>query len=355
MTPRPPPTATRAQNQATAATGGLGTTDKHPVRRMLGVVMRVGISGVLLVLLIWRAPSFDADEMWPDFNSATPFWLVAAFALTVAGNVVATARWYEVASALGLRVKPRRLFSHYMAGMFISNFVPTTVGGDVLRMTRLANDTDDGPHSFASVLLERLSGWIVLPVFTLLGLALDEELRGLGAPTRVAASTAGLTLLALVLILILVGNQRFGRWVSKHNGWVRFVNGLHTGIDELRAKPRDAGRVLLTAFAYQAVMLTAAGCAAKVVGINGLGPTELMAFIPAMLIIQVLPISLGGLGLREGALVLFLHELGVIDERAIAMGLLLYFLTVAGSLMGLPTLVFGGRRWQKAARSRRAP
>ena len=327
-------------------------TERHTARRVISIVSRIAVTVALLALLIRWLPSFDADELWPDFNSATPFWLIGAFLLTILGNMAATARWYEVAAALGLQVKPRRMFSHYMAGMFISNFVPTTVGGDVLRISRLSNDTDDGPHSFASVLLERLSGWIVLPVFTLLGLALDEELRGLGAPTRVAASTAGLTLLALGLILLLVGNQRFGQWVSKHKGWVRFVNGLHTGIDELRAKPRDTGRVLITAFAYQAVMLAAAGCAAKVVGINGLGPTELMAFIPAVLIIQVLPITLGGLGLREGALVLLLHDLVLDDERAIAMGLLLYFLTVAGSLVGLPTLVFGGRHWQRASRSR---
>ncbi len=318
---------------------------------MLRIAPRVAISVGLLALLVWQAPSFDADELWPDFNSATPWWLAGAFALTVGANVAATARWYEVASALGLQVRPRRMFSHYMAGMFISNFVPTTVGGDVLRMSRLASDTDDGPHSFASVLLERLSGWIVLPVFTLVGLGLDEELRGLGAPARVAAITAGLTLLALVLIVVLVGNQRFGKLVGRHQGWVRFANGLHTGIDELRAKPRDTGRVVATAFAYQAVLLAAAGCAAKVVGIDGLGPTELMTFIPAVLIIQVLPIALGGLGLREGALVLFLHDLGVGDGRAIAMGLLLYFLTVAASLMGLPALVFAGRR-QSGKRSK---
>ncbi len=327
-------------------------TEKHTTRRVLSIVLRVGISVALFFLLIWRLPSFDAGQLWPDFNSTTPFWLIGALMLTVMGNMAATARWYEVAVALGLQVKPRRMFSHYMAGMFISNFVPTTVGGDVLRTSRLSNDTGDGPHSFASVLLERLSGWIVLPVFTLLGLVLDEELRGLGAPSRVAAITAGLTLLALGLILLLVGNQWFGRWVSRRNGWVRFVNGLHMGIDELRAKPRDTGRVLITAFVYQGIMLAAAGCAAKVVGIDGLGPTELMAFIPAVLIFQVLPFGLGGLGLREVALVFFLHDLGVIDERAIAMGLLLYFLTVAGSLVGLPALVFGGRHWQRASRSR---
>ena len=320
---------------------------------MLGIALRVGASVALLVALVWLLPSFDADELWPEFNSATPYWLIGAFLLTLASMVLATARWYEVGRALGLQVQPRRMFSHYMAGIFVSNFVPTTVGGDVLRITRLTSDTDDGPHSFASVLLERLSGWIALPVFSLLGLALNEELRGLGAPSRVAAITAGVTLLALALILVLVGNQRFGRWVNRHKGWVRFVNGLHTGIDELRAKPRDTGRILVTAFAYQAVMLAAAGCAAKVVGINGLGPTELMAFIPAVLIIQVLPLGLGGLGLREGALVLFLHDFVLDDERAIAMGLLLYFLTVAASLVGLPSLVFGGRHWQRASLRRR--
>ena len=72
-----------------------------------------------------------------------------------------------------------------------------------------------------------------------------------------------------------------------------------------------------------------------------------------MLIIQVLPLGLGGLGLREGALVLFLHDFVLDDERAIAMGLLLYFLTVAASLVGLPSLVFGGRHWQRASLRRR--
>ncbi|MCY4257684.1 MAG: lysylphosphatidylglycerol synthase transmembrane domain-containing protein [bacterium] len=325
-------------------------SEHRRVRRAFGFFLRVAMSVALLVLLVWRAPSFNAEELWPEVNSATPWWLLSALALTVSANVLATARWYEVARTLGVHERRRRMFSHYMAGLFISNFVPTTVGGDVLRMSRLSNDTGDGPRSFASVMLERLTGWIVLPVFTLVGLMLDAELRSLGAPSRVAAITAGVTLLALVAIMALVGNQRFGDLVSRRQGWVRFVNGLHTGIDELRAKPRNAGRVLATAFFYQAALIAAAGCASKVVGIDGLSIAALVAFVPAVLMIQVLPIALGGLGLREGALVLFLTDLGVIDERAIAMGLLIYFLTLVSSLVGLPALVFGGRRYQRARR-----
>ncbi|MYI30197.1 MAG: flippase-like domain-containing protein [Acidimicrobiia bacterium] len=324
--------------------------EHRPLRRALSFLLRVAMSVALLWVLIWRAPSFDAEELWPEVNSATPWWLLSALALTVSANVLATARWYEVARTLNVQTQRRKMFSHYMAGLFISNFVPTTVGGDVLRVSRLTVDNNDGPGSFASVMLERMTGWIVLPVFTLVGLLADHELRSLGVPSRVAAITAGMTLLALGLMVMLVSNQRFGRLVSKRQGWVRFVNGLHTGINELRSKPRDTARVLATAFAYQSVLIAAAGCAAKVVGIDGLSITVLVAFIPAMLMIQVLPIALGGLGLREGALVLFLHDLGVIDERAIAMGLLIYFLTLAASLVGLPALVFGGTRYQRVQR-----
>ena len=60
--------------------------------------------------------------------------------------------------ALGVRQPLGRLFSHYMSGQFVSNFLPTTVGGDVVRVSRLTKDTDDGPISFTSVVFERLSG-----------------------------------------------------------------------------------------------------------------------------------------------------------------------------------------------------
>ncbi|MEO7555010.1 MAG: lysylphosphatidylglycerol synthase domain-containing protein, partial [Acidimicrobiales bacterium] len=60
-------------------------------------------------------------------------------------------------------------------------------------------------------------------------------------------------------------------------------------------------------------------------------------------IAQVLPISISGLGVREGAFILFLHPLGVRDEQAIALGLLLYLLNLLVSLLGAPAFAVGGR------------
>jgi hypothetical protein len=64
---------------------------------------------------------------------------------------------------------------------------------------------------------------------------------------------------------------------------------------------------------------------------------------------QVLPISISGLGLREGALVLFLHPLGVSSGKAIALGLLVYGLNLTISLLGAPAFAVGARRPVQAA------
>ena len=72
-----------------------------------------------------------------------------------------------------------------------------------------------------------------------------------------------------------------------------------------------------------------------------------MAFIPAVLIIQVLPVGIGGLGVREGTLVLFLSGIDVSNEQALALGLALYALTLVSSFIGLPMLIFGGRKGPK--------
>ncbi len=82
---------------------------------------------------------------------------------------------------------------------------------------------------------------------------------------------------------------------------------------------------------------------ARALGIQ-VGPTALLAFIPAVAIVQVLPFpTVGGLGVREGALILFLTPLGVPASQAIALGLLVYVMHLVASLLGAPAFAVGNR------------
>src|SRR5690606_16848876 len=130
--------------------------------------------------------------------------------LTLVGIVLSALRWQKVLDALDIPARLPRLVSHYLAGQFVSNVLPTTIGGDVLRVSRLSRDTGESPGTFASAVLERLTGWLVLAAITLVGLAVDPGLRDLGSATRVALSLGLGTLALLVGVLPAAGSTRIG-------------------------------------------------------------------------------------------------------------------------------------------------
>ena len=111
----------------------------------------------------------------------------------------------------------------------------------------------------------------------------------------------------------------------------------------------------IAAFGYQLVLVCAALMASYAIGIGDeVGFTALLVFLPAVLIAQVLPIGISGLGIREGAFVVFLHPLGVPAHSAIAFGLLLYLLTLVASLAGAPSFALGGPK-AKSSGGRKDP
>jgi hypothetical protein len=314
-------------------------------RNVLVLLARVGVSVVLLAVLVSQVPDFEWRDLIPTWDLSHTLWLTGAVLLTLFGVVLSAVRWRQVLHALDVTISLRPLVSFYFAGQFISNVLPTTIGGDVLRINRLRFQRGvSGEVSFASVVIERLTGWLVLPLITLVGLATNAGLRALGTASAIAALTATITLVALLVILWLGAHERGGGRFAEHEDWRRFLGAVHLGLDQLRRHPADTGSIIIAALAYQVVLVLAAFMAAQAIGIKDAGLTAMFAFMPAVLVLQVLPIGIAGLGIREGALVLFLSPLGVDDSRAIALGLLLYMLNLVVSLVGAPAFVVGGSR-----------
>jgi hypothetical protein len=127
---------------------------------------------------------------------------------------------------------------------------------------------------------------------------------------------------------------------------MRFIGAVHRGVDRLRREPSQLVPVIGTALVYQLSIVVMYGLIFRALGIP-VPVFGLLAFAPAVLMLQVLPISLAGFGVREGALVLFLHSYleahGLPDSRAIAAGLLWYGCVLLVSMLGAPALAFGRR------------
>jgi glycosyltransferase 2 family protein len=308
------------------------------------LVVRIVLSAGMLAVLLWRVPDFEAHELVPDWRPASALWLVAALALTMASIVLSALRWQQVLHALDAPAPLGRLTSHYFAGQFVSNVLPSTIGGDVLRVARLSRDNGLPATSFASVVIERLTGWLVLPLMSLLGFAINRGFfRGESAGGIAVAIDVG-ALIGLVGLLWMASNPRMLGRFDGHADWRRFLGAVHLGVDHLRRHRGDALNVALAGVAFQGALVLAAFCAARVIGIDEAGITAMLAFIPVVLMLQVLPISLSGLGIREASLVLFLSPLGVPNGQAIALGLALYLLNLAVSLVGAPAFAMGGNR-----------
>jgi len=197
--------------------------------------------------------------------------------------------------------------------------------------------------AFASVIFERLSGWLVLPMFTFVGLALNPPLAGLGASSATAITLAGITLATFGGLLYAVGHSATGRWLEGRTGIGRYLNAMHLALDALKAQPRAAVRLLVASVVYQLTVLLAVGCATEAMGIDEVGFTALLAFFPAVLMLQVLPLGIGGLGVREASLVFFLTAIGAPEEQAFSLGLLIGLLILLCSLPGLPAVLLGNR------------
>ena len=312
---------------------------RHRHRRGLRLAVRVLISGGLIAILVSR---IHFEDFVPRRHGSGTWWFLGAgIALMALSFVVGAWRWQRVLVVFGHHVGLRTLTKHALAGQFVGNVLPSTVGGDVLRVSRSSTDVGDTTEAFAAVLLERLTGFVVLPLLVVVGFALQPSLLDAGR-SSLALVIAAVTLVALGALLFLAGHPRAAGRFADHSNWMRAIGAVHVGVDRLRRDPRDAAGVLAAALAYQLTVVASVYCAIHVVDVR-IANAAILAFVPAVAMAQVVPITLGGLGVREGLLALFLHPLGVSTGQAVAIGLLWYGILLLVSLLGAPAFAVGHR------------
>lgn len=308
------------------------------------IALRVSLSAALLAVLVWRLPDVKWADLGPRWSSSSPAWLAGAATTMALAFVLSALRWQRVLSAIRPAPPYRRMLSHFLAGQFVSNVLPTAFGGDVVRVTRLGRDLDDHPTAFASVTIERMTGWLVLPLISATAMALQPDLRSLGSATSLAIAIDAGTLAALITILLGAANRRFGTSVGNVSGWRRFLVAVHVGVDALRRNPKVSAEVVVVGAAFQTLQCVAVWMAAEAIGVGEVSIGVAFAFFPAAAIAQNLPIGLGGLGVREGIFVVFFGAVGAPRALSITLGLVVYALTIATSAFGAPAFAFGGRQ-----------
>lgn len=307
---------------------------------------RLVVSGGLLALLLAKIP--DLDGVLPSaHHGRTTVLLIAATLCAIVGVVLSAWRWQRVLAVFAADVPLTSLTSTYFASLFVGNVLPSTIGGDVLRVTRAGRQVDSTETAFASVALERLTGFVALPVLVLAGFALRPSLIDENH-ALIALLIAFVTLSLLASIVFLAGHPRAAGRFAENANWTRFIGAVHRGVDGLRREPRRVFDVLLTALIYQAAVVASVALIAAAMDLP-VPVAAIVAFVPAVAMVQVLPLSISGLGVREGMLVVFLVPLGASRAQSIGLGLLWYASLLVTSALGAPSFLAGNRAKRSAA------
>lgn len=303
-------------------------------------VLRLAVSAGLLAVLITK---IDFGTILPRHHTwATFVYLTGAFAAAAGGVVLSAWRWQRVLAVFDVRAPLRTLTNHYFAGLFVGNVLPSTIGGDVLRVSRGTKTFGSAETSFASAALERLTGFVALPLWSVLGFLVRPSLLD-GKHAWLAILTDGVTVGTLATLLVLAAHPKVAGRFLGHENWTRFIGAIHVGVDRMRREPRHAANVVGAALCYQASTIVSVWCGIHALGVS-VPNAAVLAFVPAVAMAQVLPLSVNGLGVREGMLVLLLAGVHVASGRAVGIGLLWYATMLLVSLLGAPAFAVGGRK-----------
>ena len=316
------------------------------MRGLLIASAKLAVTAGLVWVFLGRIEWLDLQS---TLSGARPSLLALAVSVFAVSNLLGALQWGQLLGAQDIRLPARTVISLYFVGVFFNNFLISNIGGDAVRIYDLKRLTGKGLPGFAATFLDRFVGLFTLICFSVVAYAATPDLWGMALWVPIVA-------LGMMLLSVLCFG--FSRRLS--GGLIRLgTRVLPSSVVKLMEDVQAA--FLLYRRAYG--MLARVGCLA--IGVQlcrvavyytvGCAMGESVSFpvyvvfIPLIAIVAAIPISFGGIGVRENLGVILLGRVGMSPEPALAVMFLGYLAGILASLAGGIAFVLG-----RTARARRS-
>lgn len=284
-------------------------------------------------------------EIVSAIASVKPAWLAAAYGLHLMGYLLSAWRWQMLLRARGRREGIIPLSRMILVGTFFNFFLPTTIGGDVVRAAEEAEASGVSlAESLGVVTTDRLSG-----VVALLLLALGGAVVGLESSQETTIFWGSLVLgLAVLGVLALLASGRFLPLMEKRlppllARPVGKIEKMLTVLRTLVSTPSVAARAVAISLVFHCNVIVHYIFIARALGIET-PAFHFFIIVPVVLFILQIPLSLNGIGYREGGFALMLGGVGVGAGQAVALAWLdLAMILSLGVAGGMVFMLRGGR------------
>ena len=299
----------------------------------MSIIIRFAISAGLLAFLLWSMRDNFSNISSTLSKTHLPLFS-AAVALFVINVIILSARLQLLFKGEGLDIAMPRVIQLSFIGFFFNNFMPTAVGGDIVKAYYAYKQTNETTKSFISVFMDRLIGLFSFVIIAIIALVWGWANIGLTLK-RIVIIFAAVSIFASVIIL----NKTIARFIISALPKLKIWNigeklsKAYRAIHDYRHKKSLIVSVIGISLISQSLYFLVVYVLIKSLGANILFASVFL-IMPIVSIVSMLP-SIGGLGLREGAMVaLFSPMIGASNAFSVSILLLaiLFILSIAGAI-----------------------
>ena len=312
-------------------------------RSALILALKIVVSLGLLALLVWRS---DAPRLWHYVRTASIAWLAAALGVYFLMILASSWRWGLLLAAQGVHVPTRTLTGSFLVATFFNNFLPSNIGGDVIRVADTARPAQSRTLAATVVLMDRGVGLLglVLVAAAAATVAVQEGMPAGPIPGWAlwAVFAAG----AIVAVPVLLAPRLLGVMLAPlrrlHPEWIgpRLERALEVLV-RFKETPAALAGCFSGAVLVQALLVAFYAAVSHAIGVH-VSPWHLAVVVPVSFLVQMVPLSLNGFGLREATFSFYFARLGLPIEAALVISLLGAGLVMLFSLSGAAVYVVRG-------------
>lgn len=302
---------------------------------------KIVVSTALLWLLISR---IDLGRLWNYARHAAPHWLVAALALYFVSVCISVARWGRLLHTQHVRITDRFLMKSYLVSMFYNNFLPSNIGGDVIRIADTSKPVGSRTLATTVVFVDRLVGLMGLAFVAAVGASVEGRVPG---PVGPGALWIGLAAVMIACVPALLKPASL-EWVLRplrfiHAEWIDArVANLITALEKFRAAVPTLALCFVLSIGVQIALVLFYAAIAHSMSIP-ISVWSLLTIIPISFIVQMLPVSINGFGLREATFGFYFTHYGLPLESALIVSFVGAALMMLFSVSGAVAQLSGSR------------
>lgn len=309
--------------------------EKTIVKNLSSFFLRLAFSGGLLWFIFSR---IDMAKTFEVVRSARLGYLIFAFVIFVLIHGVILWRWMIFIRALGLTAKALDVARYFFMGLFGNLFLPSAIGGDIIKIVGLCRASSEKPKVIASVLLDRLSGFAAIVLVAAVAFAFGyQHIQDLSLLISVGVLAGGSLLVALILFcepVYRLGCKMFAFWPKFKANLMQ----MHYDIALMRGKKFQGFGAIGVSCVSQVLLAITFFLIARALH-QEIGLVYFLIFVPLICVASAVP-SIGGLGAREAGAAFLFAKIGVEPGIAVSISLMNFlFMVIMGLAGGLFSVV----------------